>query len=83
MLVKGDGRGAKALALFDKNVSGTTAATVRGLHLDYDVAGIVASGQSAYHRVIEIDYNQEEDEIPNFMITPEKIRIKKEFKTQS
>jgi hypothetical protein len=64
LTVQGDGNGALPALLIDKNFTGTTAignntTDPTGLLIDYDVTGIVASGQTAYHDCLAIKYNQD------------------------
>jgi hypothetical protein len=59
--------GAHPAIKIDKNYTGTTdvgslasgGTDATGLTVDYDVTGIVASGQTAYHDAIAVHYNQD------------------------
>ena len=57
------GDGAHAAVKIDKDYTGTTSVgnfvtDASGLLVDYDVTGIVASGQTAVHDAIAVNYNQ-------------------------
>jgi hypothetical protein len=66
LVVQADGNGALPGVKIDKNFTGTTSIGTypggpdpAGLEVDYDVTGIVASGQTAYHDALAINYNQD------------------------
>ena len=43
----------------DKNFSGTTTATTKGAHIDFDATGITASGQTASNIGLDLDINSD------------------------